>query len=134
MLWSSSFLNPIESVSSPLRGMRLLSGHAARVSAFAAFSKLGALPTVTSSCFLERHKRTHILQPFQSRRRPLAARQLSIVAASRGKDDLLKGIDPEHREDIARILDLADQAETTWTTVFTGVSVTSWERPFSGPT
>ncbi|KAK9833775.1 hypothetical protein WJX74_005499 [Apatococcus lobatus] len=39
--------------------------------------------------------------------------------AARAKDDLLKGVDPEYREDIARILDLADQAQATWTTVFT---------------
>lgn len=54
----------------------------------------------------------------------------SIVTAARAKDDLLKGIDPEHREDVARILDLADQAQATWTTVYTGAN-TFLHMPYS---
>ena len=38
-----------------------------------------------------------------------------------GKDDLLKGVDPQHRDDVARVLEQAQRAASMWTTICTGI-------------
>lgn len=36
------------------------------------------------------------------------------------KDDLLKGVDPQHRDDVARVVEQAQRAASMWTTICTG--------------
>lgn len=107
-------------------GMPLLVCQAARCSVYRAISTFrpslrSSTPASVFSC--SRSQGCLISQvpsPVGLAQRGSHSRFGSFVTAARAKDDLLKGVDPEYREDIARILDLADQAQATWTTVFTG--------------
>lgn len=45
---------------------------------------------------------------------------LTVTAYSgKQKEQLLKGVSVDNREDVARILEQAERAETTWSTVYT---------------
>ncbi|KAL3162406.1 hypothetical protein ABBQ32_010077 [Trebouxia sp. C0010 RCD-2024] len=74
----------------------------------------------TSHCLQHR-----LWQALQSTHRPRALRttrtQNFAVEAYSGKqkEQLLKGVSADNRGDVARILEQAERAETTWSTVFT---------------
>ena len=53
--------------------------------------------------------------------RKLGLRHARTAAASR--DDLLKGVSPEHRDDVARAVELAQRAASQWTTLVTGAAL-----------
>ena len=53
--------------------------------------------------------------PLKSRTRTLTIQAYS----GKEKEQLLKGVNVENREDVARILEQAQRAEATWSTVFT---------------
>lgn len=42
------------------------------------------------------------------------------VSTQAGKSDILKGINPQHRDDVARVVEQAERAGSMWTTLFTG--------------
>ena len=110
--------------------MPLLACHAARSSVSRAISKFRpSLSFTPASAFLPSRSHSWLTSRVswapKVAQRPSPFRLRSIATAARAKDDLLKGVDPEYREDIARILDLADQAQATWTTVFTGKTLSS---------
>ena len=49
--------------------------------------------------------------------RPLHSGHVRTAAS---RDDLLKGVSPEHRDDVARAVELAQRAANQWTTLVTG--------------
>ena len=115
--------------------MPLLVCQAARCSVYRAFSTLRpslSLSTPAYSVFSSSRSQGcltgQVVRPPGLANAGGQSRFGTLVTAARAKDDLLKGVDPEYREDIARILDLADQAQATWTTVSTG-DVLSYALP-----
>ena len=66
-------------------------------------------------------------QAFKSTHRPLRKAVLTTrtrivptqAYSGKEKEQLLKGVSSEHREDVARILEQAQRAEATWSTVYT---------------
>lgn len=114
--------------------MPLLVCQAARCSVYRAYSTLRpslSLSTPASVLSFYRSQgclNSHTFRPPGLVNGASHSRFGALVTAARAKDDLLRGVDPEYREDIARILDLADQAQATWTTVFTGVFVSRVPR------
>lgn len=60
-------------------------------------------------------KQNHLLQktaPGHGRHR--------TIRTQAGKDDFLKGINPQHRDDVARVVEQAQRAANQWTTICTG--------------
>lgn len=78
------------------------------------------------TCAIQQRRHVH-MQPAAPpprgwRRASGAARRLaSSTAAARGggRDDLLRHVDAEHRDDVARVLEQAERAAESWATVYT---------------
>ena len=48
-----------------------------------------------------------------------AGRYRTVSTAASGREDLLRGVATEHRDEVARILELAERAEASWTVLHT---------------
>ena len=62
-------------------------------------------------------RRVH--RPFQRPSKGSCATPRAYSASSKEKEELLRGVSVESREDVARILEQAQKADATWTTVYT---------------